>query len=282
MDYRAFIAASLDEDLGPGDVTTEATVRDDRPGTGTIVARQEIVVCGNEPARLAFELLGERARRTIRYEALIADGTVARRGEVVARIDGPLRLILTGERLALNLMMKLSGIATNTRAYVEAAGVGGPRLVDTRKTTPFLRSLEKMAVRAGGGRNHRHALYDGVLIKDNHIVAAGGIAAAVAGARAHAHHLLRIEVEVANLEELDQALDQHVDVILLDNMDDAMLAAAVARSRARDPRVLLEASGNINPERIRAIRGLGLDFVSAGGLVHQARWVDLGLDVVAG
>jgi nicotinate-nucleotide pyrophosphorylase (carboxylating) len=276
-----FLRDALAEDVGPGDVTTEACVDPHLRGSASIVAKQDLVVCGQEAAQQVFGDLAARRGQTFAYTPTVADGTAAVRGDVVARLDGPLAVILTGERLALNLLMKLSGIATNVRAYVDAAGPGGPRVVDTRKTTPLLREFEKYAVRCGGGRNHRHALYDGVLIKDNHIVAAGGITAAVARARDKAHHLLRIEVEVATLDELDEALGQHVEAILLDNMDDATLREAVKRARASAPRVVLEASGNMTPERIAAIRHFGLDLVSAGGLVHQARWVDLSLRIDA-
>jgi nicotinate-nucleotide pyrophosphorylase (carboxylating) len=278
-DLRGFLRAALAEDVGPGDVTTEACVDPSLSGKAVIVAKQDLVVCGQPAAGLVFQDLAADRGQNFGYTAVLGDGATANPGDVIARLEGPLAVILTGERLALNLLMKLSGIATNVRGFVGAAGEGGPRVVDTRKTTPLLREFEKYAVRCGGGRNHRHALYDGVLIKDNHIVAAGGITAAVKRARERAHHLLRIEVEVATMAELDEALDNHVEAILLDNMDDAHLREAVIRARARSPRVILEASGNMTPERIRAIRGFGLDLVSAGGLVHQARWVDLSLRI---
>jgi nicotinate-nucleotide pyrophosphorylase (carboxylating) len=211
-----------------------------------------------------------------------AEGTSVRAGTILAEVEGTLRNLLTGERLALNFLMKLCGIATHTRRYVDAAGVGGPRIVDTRKTTPLLRDLEKAAVRAGGGHNHRHALYDGVLVKDNHVAAVGSLGEAVRRARAAAHHLLRVEVEVGSLAQLDEALRSGADAILLDNMDDATLGEAVRRARATTPSVILEASGNMTPERIAAIRGLGLDLVSAGGLVHHAPWADLSLKLQPG
>jgi nicotinate-nucleotide pyrophosphorylase (carboxylating) len=279
MNLREFIRRALDEDVGPGDVTTVATVPAGRPGEGLFKAKQALVVCGHEPARMVFQTLADDRGEEVAYEELIPDGTPAVFGDILARVAGPLSLLITGERLALNLMMRLSGVATNTRTYVDAAGPDGPAVVDTRKTTPLLRDLEKAAVRAGGGRNHRHALYDGVLIKDNHVTAAGGVKPAIRAARAGAHHLLRIEVEVSDLAQLNEALDERAEVVLLDNMDDALLAEAVRLARARDPRVLLEASGNMTPERIGRIKGLGLDFVSAGGLVHQARWVDVSMKV---
>lgn len=281
MSLRDFVRAALAEDVGPGDITTESTVPAAARGEGSFKAKQALIVCGHEPARTVFEVLADDRGEEVGYEVLIPDGAPASPGDVVARVEGPLSLLITGERVALNLMMRLSGIATNTRVYVDAAGPGGPAVVDTRKTTPLLRDLEKMAVRAGGGRNHRHALYDGVLIKDNHLTAAGGVKAAIRAARARAHHLLRIEVEVSDLAQLNDALDERAEVILLDNMDDATLEQAVRVAKGRDPRVLLEASGNITPERIARIKGFGLDFVSAGGLVHQARWVDLSMKVRA-
>jgi nicotinate-nucleotide pyrophosphorylase (carboxylating) len=281
MDLLTVVRYALEEDIGPGDVTTEATVDVDATGRAVILAKQDLVVCGHLAARTVFEELASRGRGGVTYEVVVPDGASALPRDVIARIAGPLRVLLTGERVALNLLMKLSGIATHVRAYVDAAGPTGPRVVDTRKTTPLLRSLEKMAVRCGGARNHRHALYDGVLIKDNHIAAAGGIPTAVRRAREQAHHLSKIEVEVGDIAQLDEALDAGADVVLLDNMDDAGLARCVARARGRSPHVLLEASGNMDPGRIARIRDLGLDLVSAGGLVHQARWADLSLDVVA-
>lgn len=277
---RDFIRAALAEDLGHGDVTTDSTVDERALGKAEIVAKQDLIVCGQELAALVFNELASQRGVSLAYEAVVPDGTVVKPKTVIARLQGPLRVILTGERTALNLLMKLSGIATNVRTFVDAAGPDGPRVVDTRKTTPLLRDLEKLAVRAGGGRNHRHALYDGVLIKDNHVVAAGGVTNAITRAKAKAHHLLRIECEVTTLAQLDEALDCGVDALLLDNMNDDLLAAAVKQARARDPRVVLEASGNMTPERIARIKHLGLDLVSAGGLIHQARWVDLSLEVL--
>lgn len=279
-DVTALLRAALAEDIGPGDLTTDACVPADAEGDAIILAKQDLVLCGQDLARQVFALLADSRGQTVRYEALVPDGALVADRTVVARLHGPLRLLLTGERTALNLLMKLSGIATNVRRYVEAAGPEGPRVVDTRKTTALWRDLEKMAVRVGGGRNHRHALYDGVLIKDNHLLAAGGVTPAIRAARAQAHHLLKIECEVTTLEQLDEAVAAGADALLLDNMDDATLAAAVQRARSLRPSVVLEASGNMSPERIARIRDLGLDLISAGGLIHQARWADLSLDVV--
>lgn len=280
MQLSELVAAALAEDLGPGDLTTEACVPVDVSGRGSILAKNEgLVVCGHAAAREVFRQVGARYGAEITYTELVADGTAVADRTVVATVEGSLRAIIIGERLALNLMMKLSGIATHVQSWVAAARDTSLRVVDTRKTTPLLRALEKYAVRCGGGHNHRMGLYDGVMIKDNHIAAVGGIAEAVQRVRERVHHLVRIEVEVTNLGELDQALAAGADVILLDNMDDAMLGAAVERTRAVRPRVVLEASGNMDAERIGRIRGLGLDVVSAGGLIHQATWVDLSLDL---
>ena len=278
---RPLIRAALDEDVGPGDLTTEATVSPTRKGAAVILAKEDLVLAGLDVARAVFDELADRTGDTYAWSALATDGEAVLRGSHVARIEAPLRLILTGERVALNFLMRMSGIATNVRRYVLAAGPDGPRVVDTRKTTPVHRELEKYAVRCGGGRNHRHALYDGVLIKDNHIAAVGSIPEAVRRAQATAHHLVRIEVEVTNLDQLAEAIDAGADVVLLDNFTDEGLREAVKAARARDPDVLLEGSGGMTPERIANLRDAGLDLVSAGGLVHQSRWVDLSLDVVA-
>jgi nicotinate-nucleotide pyrophosphorylase (carboxylating) len=279
-DYAAFAKLAVDEDLGPGDVTTESTVDPARTGDAVVLVKQDLVVCGHALAAAMFAEVGRRLSAPATYEILIPDGTVASRGQHIARARGSLRALLIAERPALNCLMKLSGIATHVKAYVDAAGPSGPRVVDTRKSTPLWRDFEKLAVRAGGGHNHRHALYDGVLIKDNHLIAAGGVTAAVKAAKAKAHHLLKVECEVTTLAQLEEALAAGADVLLLDNMDDAMLQAAVKRARELRPGVVLEASGNMTPERIARIRGFGVDLVSAGGLIHQARWVDLSLDFV--
>ncbi len=273
MRLADLIRLSLDEDVGSGDLTTNAIVPQEAAGSGIFLAKQPLVVCGHTAAAEVFSQLDAT------YTPLVAEGEEVGPGVEVARADGPLRGLLTGERLALNFLMRLSGIATHTRAVVARAG--GLKVVDTRKTTPLHRALERHAVRVGGGANHRFALYDGVLIKDNHLRAAGGVREAVALARANVHHLLRIEVEVCTLDELREALDVRADAILLDNMDDARLAEAVALTRAHPNgvAVLLEASGNMNAERIARLSGLGLDLVSMGGLVHQARWADLSMEI---
>lgn len=266
MTLAELVRLTLEEDVGLGDLTTEGCVDADRRGRARIYAKQAIVVAGQAAAAEVFRQLG------CAYTVVTPDGAQA--DGIIAWVDGPLRALLTGERAALNFLMRLSGIATHTRSVVRAAD--GLKVVDTRKTTPLHRALEKAAVRAGGGANHRFGLFDGILIKDNHIVAAGGIAAAVAKARAAAHPLLKVEVEVESLDELEQALQAGADVILLDNMDDATLTEAVRRTAGR---AVLEASGNMNAERVARLGGIGLDYISMGGLIHQARWVDLSMRI---
>jgi nicotinate-nucleotide pyrophosphorylase (carboxylating) len=279
VNLRALVAAAIDEDLGPGDLTTQSTVDPGLRGVGTLLAKQALVVSGHEPARAVFAEVDARLGGHTTYEVAIADGQHVAGRAVIGTVHGPLRNLLVAERTALNFLMRLCGIATNTRHYVQAAGPTGPAVVDTRKTTPLHRELEKAAVRAGGGRNHRHALFDGVLVKDNHVDAVGSLPEAVRRARAAAHHLVRVEVEVRSLAELDLALTTSADALLLDNLDDDTLREAVRRARAAKPHLVLEASGNMTPERITRIRDFGLDLVSAGGLVHQAVWADLSMKV---
>ncbi len=281
MNLDALLQAALDEDLGPGDLATESTIDPTAAGRAAIRAREALVVSGHRPARRALELAAARYDGDVAYEVRIPDGARAEAGDVVARVSGSLRGILVGERLALNLMMRLSGVATWTARYAAAAGGVALRVVDTRKTTPLWRALEKEAVVHGGGHNHRMGLFDGCLLKDNHVDAVGGVAEAVRRARARIHHLVRIQVECRTVAEVREALGAGADAVLLDNMDDATLAEAVAAARAASPGAVIEASGGITPERIAAIRDLGLDVVSAGGLVHQARWVDLSMKIEA-
>jgi len=272
------VRLALEEDVGPGDVTTESTVLAGAVGRARLYAKQDLVVCGHEPAAEVFRQLGAT------WQVVVPDGASAGPGVTLGYAAGPSRALITGERVALNFLMRLSGIATHTASVVRTAG--GLRVLDTRKTTPLHRSLEKHAVRCGGAFNHRGALYDGVLIKDNHVVAAGGVTAAIRGARAAAHHLLKIECEVESLDELREALDAGADAILLDNMDDETLATAIAINEATPRRsgpAWLEASGNMTGPRIATLqallasRGLALDAVSMGGLIHQARWADISM-----
>jgi len=278
MTLADLVRLALEEDVGPGDVTTESTVPSAAVGRARLYAKQDLVVCGHEPAAEVFRQLGAT------WEVVVPDSVSAGPGTTIGYAAGPCRALITGERVALNFLMRLSGIATHTASVVR--GAGGLRVLDTRKTTPLHRSLEKHAVRCGGAFNHRGALYDGVLIKDNHVVAAGGVTAAIRGARAAAHHLLKIECEVESLDELREALDAGADAILLDNMDDETLATAIAINEATTRRsgpAWLEASGNMTGPRIATLqallasRGLALDAVSMGGLIHQARWADISM-----
>lgn len=266
MHLTELVRLALEEDVGNGDLTTEATVPAHRRGEAHIRAKQPLVLCGSAEAAEVFRQVGAV------YTPLLEDGAWVEPGVVFAHVRGPLRALLTGERVALNLLMQLSGIATHTRRFVE--GVPGLRVVDTRKTTPLWRASQRRAVRIGGAGNHRFALYDGILIKDNHIVAAGGITAAVGAARAAAHHLLRIEVECESAAEVEEALAAGADVIMLDNMDDDQVGAVIARHRGR---ALFEVSGNVTAARLPALAALGVDLVSVGGLIHQATWADISM-----
>jgi len=275
---RSEVRRFLAEDVGAGDVTTNSVVPPEARAAGWIVAREPCVVAGLDAAEAVYAELD----RTVSFERLVNGGDPVRAGSRIARLEGPARPILTGERLALNLLQRLSGVATVTRRYVDAIAGTGASVSDTRKTTPGLRLLEKEAVRLGGGRNHRLGLYDGVLVKDNHLVAAGGIRAAVAAARA-ASPSLPLQVEVDSLGQLDEALDAGVDAVLLDNMPPARVAEAVARIRAhpRGADCWIEASGGIAFDTLRGYAAAGVDTVSVGALTHSAPSVDIGLDFQA-
>jgi nicotinate-nucleotide pyrophosphorylase (carboxylating) len=262
--------AALAEDVGEGDVTTEAVIDADATGGALIFLKEPGVVCGLGMVEAVFRALdGE-----IEVEALVDEGLLVESGTAVARLSGPLRAILTGERTALNFLGRLSGIATLTRRYVDAVEGTGVAILDTRKTTPGLRVLEKHAVAVGGGRNHRLGLDDGVLIKDNHLRAGGSINEAVERARAATH--LPIEVECDTIEQVSEALEAGADAILLDNMTPDGLVAAVVlvRGRAR-----LEASGGVTLDNVRAIAETGVDEISIGALTHSARSLDVSLEL---
>ena len=274
--WEPIVRAALLEDLGrAGDVTTDAIVPADGVATAHLVARADGVIAGLEPSLAAFTLYDA----SVRVEARVADGTCVRSGDRIATIEGPARALLTAERTCLNLLGHLSGIATATRAVVAAAAPHGAAIVDTRKTTPGLRALEKAAVRAGGGANHRFGLDDAVLIKDNHVAVAGGITAAVRAARAHVGHLVKVEVEVDSLDQLDEVLGLPVDVVLLDNFNVEGLREAVRRVRVSSRPVLTEASGGIRPEDVAAVAEAGVDLISMGWLTHSAPNLDVALDL---
>ena len=267
------VRAALVEDLGrAGDVTTTATVPAGLTASAVIAAREAGTIAGTRAAARAFQIIDP----TVRCRVEASDGTPVAAGEVVMRLDGPARAILSAERVALNIVCRMSGIATATAALVAAVQPHPASITCTRKTTPGLRALEKHAVRAGGGKNHRFGLDDGVLIKDNHIALCGGVAAAIDRARAHAGHLSKIEVEVDTLDQLDEALAVGPDAVLLDNMSVEELRAAVARVAGR---LTTEASGGVTLQRVADIAATGVDLISVGWLTHGAPSLDLGLDV---
>lgn len=271
--YEDLVRGALREDLGrSGDLTSDAIIPAGVQAVARLVARQEGRIAGLDVFSAAFRLLDPRV--SVRLQA--EDGRDAAAGATLAVVAGPARSLLSAERVALNFLGRLSGVATATRGMVEAARPWGARVVCTRKTTPLLRALEKYAVRAGGGHNHRFGLDDAILIKDNHRHVAGGVRPAVERARAYAGHLVRIELEVETLEQLAEALEMGVDAVLLDNMDLDTLRAAVALAKGR---ALTEASGGLRPERVAAVAATGVDLLSAGWLTHSAPVLDVALDI---
>jgi nicotinate-nucleotide pyrophosphorylase (carboxylating) len=265
------VASALLEDVGHEDITTNSVVDADLRCSARLFAKQEGVLSGIQPFRVAFEVM----RAEIGQWSSLEDGAAFAKGDLIASFTGKTRAVLTAERTAMNFVQHLSGVATVTRRFVDELQGVDCRVCGTRKTTPLLRHLEKSAIVHGGGATHRHSLFDGVLIKENHVVAAGGIGEAVRRARNYVHHLMRVEVEVRDLDEFDQALASEADVIMLDNMDNETMAEAVRRARGH--KVLLEASGNASLERVRAMAATGVNFVSVGALTHSAPSIDLTL-----
>jgi len=273
---RALVAraveTALEEDLGAaGDITTDVTIPVNAKGEAAIVAREAGVIAGLDLAAQAFLFLDPE----VKFSPLVSDGELVKQGAKIAKIAGKTRAILTAERTALNFLGHLSGVATLTSRFVEAVAGTGARIACTRKTTPGLRALEKYAIRMGGGVNHRFGLYDGVLIKDNHIAAAGGIGNALRALGSRAGHMVRIEVEIDSLDQLKEALRFPIDAVLLDNMDVPTLKRAVAMVGGR---VTTEASGGVRLETVRKIAETGIDLISAGALTHSARRLDLSLE----
>lgn len=266
------IRLALFEDSGHGDVTSESILLEHFSGTGVIVAKQSFVLAGVDVARRVFEFLDPDCE----VYSSFSDGDEVKDGEVFFKVKGDLVALLKGERVALNFMQRLSGIATLTRAFVKELSHPDVRLTDTRKTTPGLRALEKDAVRAGGAYNHRMSLYDGVLIKDNHIAVAGSIKNAVKAVRNRISHLMKVEVETTTLDEVKEALDAGVEVIMLDNMDFVQMKAAV---KLINGRAIVEASGNVSLETVNKIAETGVDVISCGALTHQARSVDISMRI---
>jgi nicotinate-nucleotide pyrophosphorylase (carboxylating) len=268
------IRLALFEDSGHGDVTTESILLESFTGTGVIVAKQSFVLAGSGIAKKVFKLLDPECDVFMPF----SDGDVINDGEVFFKVKGDLVALLKGERVALNFMQRLSGIATLTRTYVDTLGNSRVRLTDTRKTTPGLRNLEKEAVRAGGAYNHRMSLYDGILIKDNHIAVAGSIKNAVKAVRNRTSHLMKIEVETTTMDEVKEALAAGAEVIMLDNMSYDQMKAAV---KLINGRAVVEASGNVSLASLKDIADTGVDVISCGALTHQAQSVDMSMRINA-
>lgn len=269
------VALALAEDVGDGDITSVSTVPASTLGKAVFTVKASGVLAGGA----VMEAVYRQVDPAVRFKIWIADGKEVHPGDHIAGVEGPARSILTGERVALNFAQYLSGIATRTRQFARLVDGTGARVIDTRKTVPGMRALAKYAVRVGGGHNHRYALYDGVLIKDNHIRAAHGITAAVHAARQNAHHLLKIEVETDNLDQVREALEAKADIILLDNMDLPTLARAVALCKGR---AVTEASGRVSEATVRSIAETGVDLISVGALTHSVTALDISLDWESG
>lgn len=264
------ILMALKEDISSEDVTTNAIMRERRQGMAQLICKQDGVIAGMDVFARVFQLLDD----TTQIHSFVSDGETVKNGQLLAEVTGDIRVLLSGERTALNYLQRMSGIATYTRSVSKLLEGSGTRLLDTRKTTPNMRIFEKYAVKVGGGYNHRYNLSDGVLIKDNHIGAAGGVKAAIALAREYAPFVRKIEVEVENLEMLDEALEAGADIIMLDNMTPEMMKEAVRRTRGR---AQTECSGNVTRENIKNIIDIGVDFVSSGALTHSAPILDVSL-----
>jgi nicotinate-nucleotide pyrophosphorylase (carboxylating) len=265
----------LKEDVGPFDITTWSTVAETHRSKGIIHMKQSGVVAGMPVAGKVFAIVDS----SLSWMPKVEDGARVEKGTVIAEVEGSTRSILKGERLALNLLQRLSGIATRTREYVDALQGMPVRLADTRKTTPGHRLLEKYAVRVGGGANHRFGLHDAVLIKDNHIKAAGGVAAAVRAAKNAVPHTMKIEVEVESLAQADEAVAAGADIIMTDNMSPAEMAEAVRRIKAKAPHIIVEASGGVTLESLRDIARTGVDVISVGRLTYSVPSLDISLDL---
>lgn len=276
IEYRAmeeFVRRALDEDIGHQDITTANLVPEDRMARGVLLTKGTGVLAGMEICQAVFQHLDPH----VQFMIYCCDGQAVSVGSCIAEVTGAARALLTGERTALNILQRLSGIASRTRLMVEKVKEYPVAIVDTRKTTPGLRWLEKYAVRAGGGKNHRFGLYDGVMIKDNHIVAGGGIGNAVATLRKAVPHTIKIEVEVENLEQVEQALQAGADIIMLDNMDSKTMKTAVEIIAGR---ALVEASGNITEDRLIEVAQTGVDFISSGALTHSVSSMDISFDIL--
>ena len=269
---KTLIQTALNEDIGSGDITTDNLIEPDLAGRGVLIAKEPLVLAGMDIARQVFHHLDT----SIEIKTLLSDGDSAAKGDTLAHLQGNLADLLKGERTALNFLQRLSGIATNVAAHVQLLEGKSVRLVDTRKTTPGWRVLEKYAVRVGGAHNHRMGLYDGVLIKDNHIAAFGSVAGSIAHIRKSVSHLVKIEVEVSTLNQVTQALEAGADVIMLDNMskEDVKTAVAMIQHAA-----LVEVSGNVTRAELPTLADTGVDIISIGALTHGARSVDISMRI---
>lgn len=272
---RSQIRSWLAEDIGSGDITTETTIAPHSQSKAVIHVKESGIIAGIPVAKLVFEVVDP----TLVFTALVQDGDSVTKGTVIIEVEGKTHSLLTGERLALNLMQRLSGIATKTNAFVQKLQGLPARLVDTRKTTPGHRLLEKYAVRVGGGANHRFGLYDAVMIKDNHIKGAGGITAAVEASRSRIPHTMKIEVETESIAQVEEALACGADIIMLDNMDTGRMTEAVKLIKSRSPHVIVEASGGVNLDTIHGIAACGVDVISVGGLTYSFNALDISLDL---
>lgn len=271
---QELIEVAFKEDIGSGDITTESLVDPAQLGSGSIIAKEDLVLAGIDVAKAVFRTLDPNM--DFRHDA--KDGSVIKTGDVIMDLDGKLTCLLMGERTALNFLQHLSGIATSVRRYMDELNYPQVHLVDTRKTLPGFRVLEKYAVRVGGGRNHRMGLYDGVLIKDNHLAACGGIQAAVQKIQNRVSHLVKIEVEASSLSEVKEAIDAGVDVIMLDNMDVEQIKKAVSLI---DGKAVVEVSGNVTLENLNRVAATGVNIISVGALTHSARSVDISMKLNA-
>ena len=272
-DVTALLKNALREDIGTGDITTLSVIDRTRKAHGRYIAKEDGILCGMDIVEKVYHLLDDTVILTRYFE----DGAAFKRGDVLAEVSGNAVSLLSGERVGLNLLQHLSGIATRTHEAVSAVSGTASLIADTRKTTPGMRVLEKYAVRVGGGSNHRFNLADGILIKDNHIVAAGSITAAVKAAKANAPHTLKVEVETETMEQVDEALAAGADIIMLDNMNNEMMAAAVKKIAGR---AVTEASGNMGERDLRAVAETGVDLISIGALTHSVHAMDISLKFV--
>ena len=273
---KRIIDTALSEDIGHGDITSSLLIPEDIPAKGIITAEDDIVLAGIAVAEEVFKRLDGAAV----FEGLASDGDSVKAGTVIAHVSGNGRALLTGERVALNFLQRLSGIAALSKKYADAVRGLPVRISDTRKTTPGLRTLEKYAVRAGGCFNHRYGLFDGILIKENHIALTSGVEEAVSAAKMKSPHTIKVEVEVKNLEEVKAAVKGKADIIMLDNMDAAIMKEAVEIIRGQSDReILIEASGGMSLDRVRDVALTGVDIISVGALTHAASWVNISMDI---